>query len=108
MSIKVSCDCCGKPAISSHAPDRYMLRMDLCHVCLVKWVNFALDQLGKYRAGATSAAVDHGLSRAIMDAVVTASSVGLPVPIGQPAKPPEGPKALHRLVEHFITINKPL
>ncbi len=108
MAIKVTCDVCGKPAVSSHAPDRYQFRMDLCHVDLVKWVNFALDRLSNYRTGDASAQVDHNLSRAIMDAVVTASSVGQPVPIGQPAKPPEGPKALHRLAEHFITVNKPL
>lgn len=108
MSVTILCDVCGKPAVSSHQVDRYQFRMDLCQVCLHKWVSFALDKINNYRVNAASDKVDHGLSRAIMDAVVTSASIGEAPPLGEPAKPPEGAKALHRLVEHFTTVNKPL
>lgn len=108
MSVKYTCDICPKEAVSAHRVERYNLSLDLCEGHLSLFMDYLLKKLPPWR----SAAVDHNLSRSLMDAAVNGYKAPAPDPAqpaqAAPAKMPPNIQHLHSLVDFFIKTNKPI
>lgn len=112
--VQYTCDVCGLPLSgnvgSSHRVDRYGLQLDLCTQHVEAWVNFAVKLL---QPEGRMQATNHGLSRAMMDALVNEGSMPQQKDLQIPEKPlsPEqlqvvnlqlGIQKLHETVDAFL------
>ena len=86
--ITYSCDICGDVCASVQHVDRYQLSLDLCAEHLEAWISHAEAILADPTAHAPE--VQHGLSRAYMDAIYMAQGAkgklvdGVPTPAFTP------------------------
>ena len=111
--ILYTCDICGEPLLSDKGSvthvDRYQLGLDLCAKHLDNWIAHGLHLLSMQDR---SVPENHGLSRAILDALVVDGSLGGPLNAALPADQPKQPdfnaglKAVHDVVNAFVEREK--